>query len=106
MEAVRVPLQGPRLKKHQSETFFQQIKEFATSKMSAGHVLTIGPEEELHTALLNHSNESPPLGIGMAVFPNRSTKGINVEALFFGNAYHSSPLALSMFTNFFFGEQG
>jgi len=61
-------------------------------------LLSIPENLDVQTALLKKSYISPPLGIGAAVYHNKSSKD-SVFALFNGAAYHSPPSTLLMISN-------
>ena len=60
------------------------------------------PDVDMQFLLRNHSYDSPPLGIGAAVFQNKSThrsSEYSAFMLFNGAAPHTPPLALSLLSN-------
>jgi len=57
------------------------------------------PLVDLQSTLLKHAYDAPPLGIGAAVYQNKTTMNYTAIMLFNGAAIHTSSLSLSLLSN-------
>uniref|UniRef100_A0A1I8C1E1 ABC transporter domain-containing protein n=1 Tax=Meloidogyne hapla TaxID=6305 RepID=A0A1I8C1E1_MELHA len=62
-------------------------------------LFNIDPKKDLHSELKNHLHQMPPMVAGVAIYENKSTGNLQIEALFNGLAIHSPPSALSFVSN-------
>lgn len=96
METLSIPIQLPDFGKLPSVDF-----PFIAGTIPNSHIISVPSVLELQSFLIKHAYDSPPLGIGAAVYLNNSSKS-SVYALFNGIAFHTSPLSLLFVSNSLF----
>lgn len=100
MEKMNVPLQNTT-----ESNFFQNVSTIIGKIPNAYKLILNNSVTDLQTALLNYSNDAPPLGIGISVYSNKSSGNVDIYALFSGNAHHSPPLVIALVSNAFLGDK-
>ena len=98
LEEVHVPLQSKIETK-----LFQNVTKILDKIPNVHPLIFNNSIIDLQAALLNYSNDAPPLGIGISVYPNKSTGTVDILALFSGNIYHAPPLVIALVSNAFIG---
>uniref|UniRef100_A0A915ME39 ABC transporter domain-containing protein n=1 Tax=Meloidogyne javanica TaxID=6303 RepID=A0A915ME39_MELJA len=97
-EQFRIPIQIADPKLHK---VFTDLSESVCSNC----FFNIDPKKDLHSELKNYVHQMPPMVAGVAIYENKSSGHLQLEALFNGLAIHSPPSALSFISNGLLGSK-
>uniref|UniRef100_A0A915LQ69 ABC transporter domain-containing protein n=1 Tax=Meloidogyne javanica TaxID=6303 RepID=A0A915LQ69_MELJA len=65
----------------------------------------LSESKDLHSELKNYVHQMPPMVAGVAIYENKSSGHLQLEAIFNGLAIHSPPSALSFISNGLLGSK-
>uniref|UniRef100_A0A914N349 ABC transporter domain-containing protein n=1 Tax=Meloidogyne incognita TaxID=6306 RepID=A0A914N349_MELIC len=97
-EQFRIPIQIADPKLHK---VFTDLSESVCSNC----FFNIDPKKDLHSELKNYVHQMPPMVAGVAIYENKSSGHLQLEAIFNGLAIHSPPSAISFISNGLLGSK-